>query len=49
MDLTNILKKFTIMLSKKKDVENVNKESSNLSKKEGFAIKASDKTVRNTF
>ena len=49
MDLTNILKKFTIMLSKKKDVENVNKESSNLSKKEGFSIKASDKTVRNTF
>ena len=54
MDLTNILKKFTVMLSKKEDVEKakkdtVNKDASNTNKKEGFAIKATDKTVRNTF
>ena len=49
MEFTNILKKFTMMLSKKEDVEKAKKETSTKDKKEGFAIKASDKTVRNTF
>jgi hypothetical protein len=49
MEFTNILKKFTMMLSKKEDVEKAKKETSTKGKKEGFAIKASDKTVRNTF